>query len=155
MIFGLLGSLLTGGISLAKEYIGGKNEEKRLNLQNEQEKIKNAMVVQKAAAEAKAKAMTTRMEGDVAWENIWAEGAKDSWKDEYWTIILSSPLILTMVPSVISCVTDPMAAATYVKAGLDAVTTMPEWYQWGVGASIGASFGYRKITDFFAKKKGI
>lgn len=157
-MFGLITTLLTGGIGIAKDWLKSKGEENLAKQKAKQAEEEGKIIVRKAAAEAKAAAMKARMEGDVAWENIWSSGAQDSWKDEYWTIILSMPLILTMVPSVVSClpfVGTPMMAAHHVREGLEAINAMPQWYQWGVGASIGASFGYRKITDFFAKKKGV
>jgi len=153
-MIGIIGALLTGGLSLAGDFIKNKGEKKRLEMQNERQRIENQGVVEKAAAEAKAKAMVTRMEGDIAWETIMAKGSLTSWKDEFWTIVLGMPLIVTMVPSAMSVWESPMEAATYVQEGLTAVSAMPEWYQAGIGVAVASAFGFRKVTDFFAKKKG-
>lgn len=154
-MIGIISALVTGGLSLAGDYMKNKGEKKRLEMQNEKQRIENQGVIEKAAAEAKAKAMVTRMEGDIAWETIMAKGSLESWKDEFWTIVLGTPLIVTMVPAAMSVWKEPMQAAHYVNEGLTAVAAMPEWYQMGVGVAIAASFGFRKVTDFFAKKKGV
>ena len=155
MIIGLVGSLLTGGISLAKEYLGGKNEEKRLKLKNAQDQIKNEGVVRKAAAEAKAKAMLTRLDGDIKWENIWAQGAQKSLKDEFWTGILASPFILLLIPAYFSVATDPGSAATAINAAFDQMAEIPTYWTAATGTAIGAAFGVRKVQDFFSAKKGV
>lgn len=154
-ILGLLGSLITGGFSLAGDYIKGKNEKKKLELENEKlaEEAKAELI--KASAQAKAEAMKTRMEGDVAWENIWAAGAQGSWKDEFWTLVLAYPYLLNLVPPTIAMWHDPMNAATYVENAFTAMSTIPEYWHWATSVGIGAAFGFRKVTDFFATKKGI
>ena len=43
--------------------------------------------------QAKHKAKMTMIENDADWEAKMAEASKDSWKDEYFTIALSSPII--------------------------------------------------------------
>lgn len=154
-MLGLIGALLTGGFSLAKEWFAGKAEEKRISLKNAQIELEAEGVVKKAAAEAKAKAMTTRMEGDIAWENIWATGAQSSWKDEWWTIILATPYVLNLVPAVVGTFSDPTHAQTVINLAFKAMDTIPEYWNWMTGLSVGASFGIRKATDFFALKKGI
>jgi len=158
MIFGLLSALFTGGISLAGDYIKGKGEEKRLQIQNEQERIKNIGIVEKAAAEAKAKAMVTRMEGDIAWENIWATGAQTSWKDEHWQIVLAMPYTLPWVPAIVAIlanVNDPASAQAAIATAFNTIGKIPEFWHWAAGISIGAAFGVKKVTDFFSLKKGI
>lgn len=72
------------------------------------------------------------------WEDSMAEGSMSSWKDEYWTIILSIPMILCFFPDMV----------THIKAGFDALSEMPDWYQNTLMLSIGASFGYRGFDKF-------
>ncbi len=61
---------------------------------------KNAAAAELKLTEAKAKAqILLSKETSVAdWERIMAEGAKSSWKDEWFVIILSIPLILCWIP---------------------------------------------------------
>ena len=155
MIFGLIGALLTGGLSLAGDYVKGKQEEKRLKITNEQERIKNQGFVEKAAAEAKAKAMVTRMEGDIAWENIMAQGSLTSWKDEYITIFATSPYWLAMVPAIIGTMTDPMHANIYVNQSIDTIAKFPTALHALCGSVSAAAVGIRQVKDLFSFKKGV
>jgi len=65
-------------------------------------------------------------------------------KDEWFTILLSIPMVLCFIPDM----------AKYVEAGFKALAGTPGWYQWAFGLAVGSSFGYKKIADFMALKKG-
>ncbi len=67
------------------------------------------------------------------WEKIQAESGRHSWKDEYWTFILSIPCILCFFPEMVP----------HVKAGFTALREMPEFYQYWLGVAILTSFGVR------------
>lgn len=160
MIFSLIGALLTGGLSLAGDVIKGKNEEKRLKLENDQNRIKNQGFVERAAAEAKAKAMTTRMEGDIAWENIMATGSLTSWKDEYMTVFVTCPYWLAMIPAVFGNMLgvyhlNPAECFEATQASINVIKSFPEALHYGVGAALAASYGIRGAKDFFSFKKGV
>lgn len=77
-----------------------------------------------------------------SWEEIHAKGSMDSWKDEYWTIIFSIPLILVFFPSMVDT----------VMAGFAALEQTPEWYRYLVGILVTASVGIRKLDKFIGKK---
>lgn len=67
------------------------------------------------------------------WELIQAENGRYSWKDEYWTIILSLPLIGAFIPPLVP----------FIIAGFEAIEKMPQFYQVWVGVAILTSFGVR------------
>ena len=67
------------------------------------------------------------------WEAIQAENSGHSWKDEFWTIILSIPLVLCFIPEYV----------TYIEEGFVALESMPEFYQYWLGIAILTSFGVR------------
>lgn len=67
------------------------------------------------------------------WEKVMAEASKTSWKDEWFTVLLSIPLVMCFIPGAVS----------YVQAGFTALESMPEYYQYWVGLAICASFGVR------------
>jgi len=83
-------------------------------------------------------------DADSNWDKIMAEGSKDSWKDEYWTIVLSIPAILAFIP----------AMADDVLAGFIVLDAMPDWYKAALGVAIGAAFGFRKLSSMMGKKNG-
>ncbi len=52
-------------------------------------------------------------------------------EDEYWTLVLSLPVIAVVIPG----------AGHIVLSGFDALGHAPEWYQAAVAASIAFAFG--------------
>ena len=82
-------------------------------------------------AEIKKKQLT----GEIDWEQSAIEASKDSWKDELWTIVFVLILAANFVPSL----QDTMAR------GFANLETTPLWVQWGMYASIAASFGIRTM----------
>ena len=103
-------------------------------LSNKAEKSAAKTKAQVARVEAEAKLM----ENEAGWEKVMAAGAKDSWKDEAWTLTFIAIVIACFVPH-----TQP-----YVERGFAALGNTPDWFQWAMYASIGASFGIRGIKGF-------
>lgn len=106
-----------------------------------------AVKVAVARAEAEAVELKTRaaiMEktatADIEWDQLWAKQAEHSWKDEWFTILVSIPLVLAFFPS----------GRDVVTKGFAALEAMPVWYQITLGVVVGAAFGYRKLADIFS-----
>ena len=93
-------------------------------------------------AEAKAKIMLSEHTSVADWERIMAEGAKSSWKDEWFVIVLSIPLILAFIPG----------AEGWVDRGFEQLSKAPDWYFYSLGIAISASFGVRGATAMFKRK---
>ena len=85
-------------------------------------------------AEIKKKQLT----GEIDWEQSAIEASKDSWKDELWTLVFVVILIANFIPSL----QETMAR------GFANLETTPIWVQWGMYASIAASFGIRTVKGF-------
>lgn len=85
-------------------------------------------------AEIKKKQLT----GEIDWEQSAIEASKDSWKDELWTLVFVVILIANFIPSL----QETMAR------GFANLETTPLWVQWGMYASIAASFGIRTMRGF-------
>lgn len=118
-------SLLTTGITTYAEHKKLKAEK---TLEIEKAKIKRVQKLDEA---------------DADWDTIMAEATDNSWKDEYWTIVLSIPAIGAFIPE----------AVPHIKAGFDALQTMPEWYRWALGIAVAAAFGFRKLAGFIGNNK--
>ena len=88
---------------------------------------------QEAKDEREIKALTN----EANWDEVQAEGSKSSWKDEYWTIIFSIPLVLCFIPSMVE----------YVEAGFRALQIVPEWYRYCVMSLVAASVGIKKLSQ--------
>ena len=85
-------------------------------------------------AEIRKKQLT----GEIDWELEAIHGAQNSRKDELWTIVFVLILAANFVPSL----QDTMAV------GFANLETTPLWVQWGMYASIAASFGIRTVKGF-------
>ena len=105
--------------------------------------IVGGLKIRQARIEGKVRIAEKMADGETAWELAQLQGSSHSWKDEYWTIILSLPLILVFVPPLVP----------HVKAGFAALETLPEWYQYVLGIAITSSFGV-KMTATVRKMFG-
>lgn len=110
-------------ISLGETYIQGKQKQKQAKVEAEAEVIKRA-------ATSKAD-----------WEALQAKASAESWKDEYWTVVLSIPAIMCFHPE----------GAAIAGAGFKALGTMPDYYQYFLGVAITASFGIKGYKQFKAR----
>ena len=104
---------------------------------------KNAANAELKLTEAKAKAQILLSEKtSVAdWERIMAEGSRSSWKDEWFVIILSIPLVLCWIPG----------AEGWVDRGFEQLNKAPDWYFYSLGLAISASFGVRGAAALFKR----
>ena len=84
-------------------------------------------------AEAKAKILLSEKTSVADWERIMAENSKSSWKDEFFVIVLSIPLILAFIPG----------AEGIVDRGFEQLHKAPDWYFYSLGIAISASFGVK------------
>lgn len=122
------GALLSGAVDLAKDFIQGKVEESKIKRDIKLEKMAN----------------------DADWEKTAVSGMAGSWKDEWFTIVLSAPLLFIGYGI---WVDDP-SVIERVKYGFQTLQELPEFYQYLLYTVVGASFGLKlgsKVTDFIKK----
>lgn len=119
-MWGVLKSL----IGVGGAFLQGKAENKRAEIEG-----KNAAIQEKL-----------RQTG--SWDEIHAQNSANSWKDEWFTILFSIPLILAFIPS----------AVPFVAEGFRVLDTMPDWYKHGLAVLVAASVGYQKLAGLFGKK---
>jgi hypothetical protein len=96
-----------------------------------------------AKAEAQAQIMLSQATSEADWEKVMAEGSRDSWKDEWLTILFSVPLVLAFCGE---------WGRNVVMDGFSALDAMPDYYRYTLGAIVSASFGIRGATKFFGRK---
>ena len=112
-------------IGVGSEWLQGKAENKRAEIQG-----RNAVVQE-------------RLRQGGTWDEIHAKNSGESWKDEWFTLLFSIPLVLAFIPP----------AVPFVEQGFIVLDTMPVWYKNGLAVLVAASVGYQKLTGLFAKKK--
>lgn len=78
------------------------------------------------------------------WDNTAQQGAMSSWKDEWFVILLSFPLIGAFVPGL----------QPYVMEGFSNLDAMPDYYKAFLATAVAASFGYKALAKPFVSKIG-
>ena len=123
----ILSSLIGPIAGLAKSYLSNKAEEKQ----------------------AKHQAKMSVIQNDANWETKMADASKDSWKDEFWTLVLSVPIF--MVGYAIAA--NDITVIDRVAAAFIALEELPEWYQYLLFIAISSSFGIRGVSKIMDMRK--
>jgi hypothetical protein len=98
-------------------------------------RILEARIENKATQiKAKSAAVLKGMDGEASWEAAAAMNASNSWADEYWTLLLSIPLVLAF-----------LGFHATVTNGFNALRDVPQWYTWAVLASVSFAFARKKL----------
>ena len=125
----MLNMLLGPALELGKDFLKGKAEEK------------------KAIQERKLNAI----QNDADWESKMADATKGSWKDEWFSLILSAPLIAVAW----SVATGNDEIIVRMNEAFSALNALPEWYQYLLFIAVSASFGLKSADKIMGlKKKG-
>ncbi|MDA7494758.1 hypothetical protein OAT17_00820 [Flavobacteriaceae bacterium] len=127
----MMGVLLQGLFGVASSAVEGFVETKKAKAKQKLVKI-----------EAETSLMEKKISGEIDWDKAAIDGAKDSWKDEYLTILFSIPLLLCFLPFTVE----------YVERGFEALSMTPDWYRYTLGIIVSASFGIKGATKMFGKK---
>jgi hypothetical protein len=105
-------------------------------------KLEGDIAIAKAVTDARVDKIKTGQAADIAWEKTSLD--QSGWKDEYWTIILSIPMVMCFIPGLV----------IYVERGFEVLQETPEWYRYVIGIAIGSAFGVRSVANFMKLKKG-
>lgn len=89
--------------------------------------------------QAKHQAKMNVIQNDANWEAKMADASSSSWKDEWFTILLSLPLLLIGYAVTV----DDITIIERVKAGFQALEELPEFYQYLLFIAVSASFGIK------------
>jgi len=127
----MLQMLIKPLLGVASDAIGGYMETKKAKAKQKLVKI-----------EAETEIVKQQIKGEIDWDVEAIKGSKESWKDEYLTIIFSIPLLLCFLPFTVE----------YVERGFAALAMTPDWYKYTLGVIVSASFGIKGATKFFGKK---
>ena len=123
----MIGLIFSGVSKIATQYLDNKSK---------QSVAKNNLKI--AQIDAKVAVQKKIAEGDVAWETAQAKASDDSWKDELWTCVF----VLIIFASFVEPWQPVMAK------GFEFLKTAPDFIQYGILASIAASFGLKSIGKF-------
>jgi|TARA_S200002703_G_scaffold65106_1_gene56241 hypothetical protein len=87
------------------------------------------------------------LDGKIQYEVAKQTAMDNSWRDEWFTIILSLPLLIVFG----SIFLGKPEWIEKLKEGFDTLNQLPEWYIYALLAAIASSFGL-KVTDLAIKK---
>lgn len=124
----MLNLLIGPAMDLAKDFVKGKAEEKKAIQQRKISAIQN----------------------DADWEAKMADATSNSWKDEFWSIILALPIVAVAY----SVAIDDVSIIDRVNEGFAALNGLPEWYQYLLFIAVSASFGLKSADKLMGLKKG-
>ena len=99
------------------------------------------MAEKQSLMRARHKRYMTAAKSESDWQALMADAARRSWKDEAWTICFIVIFFMCFMPQL----------QPHVAQGFAILQTTPDWFQWAVLASIGASFGLRGFDKWHGK----
>ena len=121
-MWALLTALVTGGF-------GAFNAVRK----NKADEIKQGGVLKAAISEAKVKRAAAGDTNAAKLDEISMNGR--GWKDEYFLLITTAPLILCFLPDY----------SQFVDLGFESLETVPEYYWYGLGMVYIDTFGFRRM----------
>jgi hypothetical protein len=120
----MIAQLVTAATSLASNWMSNKREE--------------------SAAKHQAKLQV--IQNQASWEKLMAHASSSSWKDEWFTILLSAPIVV-MVWGISM---DDLAVIERIGIAFETLDQLPDWYQYALYMAISASFGIRGADKLMA-----
>jgi hypothetical protein len=120
--------LLGPAMELGKDFLKSKAEEKKAIQQRKINQINN----------------------DADWESKMADATKGSFKDEWFALILSTPLIAVAY----SVAMDDSEIIARMNEAFSALNALPDWYQYLLFIAVTASFGVKGADKLMSLKKG-
>ena len=123
----MLNLLIGPAVDLAKDFIKGKADEKKAIQQRKIDQINN----------------------DADWEAKMADATSNSWKDEFWSIVLALPIAAVAYAIAI----DDVSIIDRVKQGFLVLDSLPQWYQYLLFIAVSASFGVKGADKLMNLRK--
>ena len=109
--------------------------------------IKTQTETKKLMAEAEQTHIRKMAEGEIDFAIASQKTMENSWRDEWFTVILSLPLLIVFGAIFFG----KPEWIDKLQEGFSTLNNLPEWYIWALMASIASSFGL-KISDIAIKK---
>lgn len=120
-------ALISPLLGLGKQWLSNKAEEKQ----------------------AKHEANLQRIQQESNWEETMAQGSLTSWKDEWFTVVLSVPVVAVGFGIAL----DNPTVLLRTKEALETLSGLPEWYQYLLYIAVLSSFGIRGVDKLMEMRK--
>lgn len=99
-------------------------------------KAEGKVKLEQAIVDGKVNRANAVVGGEIEYDQIAAEGMKHSWKDEWFTILLSIPVMMCFIPI-------PEVQNAVKEGFIILKDSTPEWFQYCFIGAIVASFGLK------------
>ena len=130
MIFTLLGSLVKGAFGIGQSYMERKSAE----------------------VQAKHDRKLSLIKGEQSWDQIQAENSKESWKDEWLTIIFTAPFVGMFVAVLWG---NEAMIGRFREAFIVLDEDMPAEYWYLLSVIVAASFGVKAAMNVLSRIRGV
>ena len=101
-------------------------------------------------SQAKHEAKMQVIQNGADWESKMADASANSWKDEWFALLLSAPIVAVLYGVGFN---DP-AVMDRVHDAFEALGNLPEWYQYLLFIAVTSSFGIRGADKLMQLKGG-
>ena len=95
-------------------------------------------------SKAKHEAKINAIKNDADWEAKMADASKESWKDEFWTLVLALPIFLICWGIAV----DDITVLNNVREAFVVLESLPEWYQGLLVLAVTAAFGRKGFQGY-------
>jgi len=99
--------------------------------------------------QAKHQAKMQIIANNADWESKMADASAHSWKDEFWTVVLAAPIFFIGYAIAVN----DGAVIDRVTQGMEALSNLPDWYQYLLFIAVSASFGIRGADKLMQMRK--
>jgi hypothetical protein len=134
-LFSIIPNVIGGVFGIATKWLEGTQKITEAKLQAKIVTIESTARIAEAKATAFINLAASEQDHSQAWERVLVEESGKSWKDEWWTLIVSAPLIMSFIPQL----------AQYVPIGFANLDTVPDWYLYIVFAAVSFAFARREL----------
>lgn len=100
--------------------------------------MKNRQEIKRAMAEAEIARAHKVASAEIDWDIEWARQAKSSWADEFFTVVLTVPLLAAMW------------WPDRVRTMFENLEVVPIWWISAWSVAVSAAFGYRKLVNLIS-----
>ncbi len=99
--------------------------------------------------QAKHQAKMSVIQNDADWEAKMADASNNRWKDEFWTIILATPIFMVGY----AIISGDMSIVDRTKQAFQTLNELPEYYQYLLFIAISSSFGIKGASKLMDLRK--
>ena len=106
---------------------------KTIKVENEEKRLQREHEIRLKKIDVNLELAKQGMQIEADWDRAAQEDMKHTWKDEYFAILFSIPLIASFVPQL----------QEHMLRGFEILDKTPDWYKWLIIGIVVATFGLR------------